>query len=160
MNAEPVLLKIAKVFQKHRLEAVMIGNAAAALQGAPVTTVDIDFMFRSTSGNLQKLKSIAKDLGATIFRPYYPASKLFRLSGGSENIQIDFMSIVHGVKSFASLRSRAHEIELSGSKILVADLKDVIASKKSARRPQDIAVLPVLEKTLVQINEKRKKEKK
>ena len=54
MNAEPLLKKIAQVFHKVRLEAVMIGNAAAALHGAPVTTLDIDFMFRKTPENLKK----------------------------------------------------------------------------------------------------------
>ena len=44
MNAEPLLNRIAAVFAEQRLEAVMIGNAAAALHGAPVTTLDIDFM--------------------------------------------------------------------------------------------------------------------
>jgi hypothetical protein len=32
--------------------------AAAALQGAPVTTVDFDFFFRKTPANLKKLKRI------------------------------------------------------------------------------------------------------
>ena len=36
MNAEPLLNRIAKVFADHRLEVVMVGNAAAALHGAPV----------------------------------------------------------------------------------------------------------------------------
>jgi hypothetical protein len=40
-----------------RLEAILIGNAAAAIQGAPVTTVDFDFMFRATPANLAKLKN-------------------------------------------------------------------------------------------------------
>ena len=40
------------------LEAVLVGNAAAALQGAPVTTLDFDFMFRKTAANLSKLKKL------------------------------------------------------------------------------------------------------
>jgi hypothetical protein len=34
----------------------MVGNAAAALHGAPVTTLDIDFMFRKNPTNMRKLK--------------------------------------------------------------------------------------------------------
>jgi len=52
----------------------MVGNAAAALHGAPVTTVDIDFMFRKTPANLKKLKAVAQTLGAVILKPYYPVS--------------------------------------------------------------------------------------
>lgn len=66
MNAEPLLNKVAKVFAEHRLEAIMVGNAAAALHGAPVTTMDIDFMFRKTPTNLKKLKAIAHSLQAVI----------------------------------------------------------------------------------------------
>jgi len=41
MDAEPLLKKIARALLKARLEAIMVGNAAAALQGAaPVTTLD------------------------------------------------------------------------------------------------------------------------
>jgi hypothetical protein len=42
MDAAPLLIKIAKAFHKSRLEAVMVGNAAAALHGTPVTTLDVD----------------------------------------------------------------------------------------------------------------------
>ena len=48
MDAAPYLQQIARLFQELKLDAVMIGNAAAAIQGAPVTTVDIDFLFRRT----------------------------------------------------------------------------------------------------------------
>lgn len=51
MDARPLLARIARMLKEQDLEAVLIGNAAAALQGAPVTTVDFDFMFRKTPAN-------------------------------------------------------------------------------------------------------------
>lgn len=54
MNAEPVLKQISRVLAECKLEAILIGNAAAALQGAPVTTLDFDFMFRKTPTNLSE----------------------------------------------------------------------------------------------------------
>jgi hypothetical protein len=53
-----------------------------ALQGAPVTTLDFDFLFRKTPRNLAKLKAVAKSLGAVVMKPYYPASDLYCGSGG------------------------------------------------------------------------------
>jgi predicted nucleotidyltransferase len=126
----------------------MIGNAAAALQGAPVTTLDVDFLFRKTPQNLRKLKGIARDLGAVILRPYYPASTLFRLVRDSDSLQLDFMGSIQGVKSYNSLRSRATPVSFDGEQILVASLSDIIASKRAADRPRDRAVLDVLTTTL------------
>jgi hypothetical protein len=39
-------------------------------------------------------------------------------------------------------------IRIGSAQILVATLADIIKSKKAAGRPQDLAVLPVLEKLL------------
>jgi hypothetical protein len=90
MDASPMLARIAHLLELHGLEAVLIGNAAAALQGAPVTTVDVDFLFRKTPANLKKLKAIASDLGAVILRPYYPVSGLFRIARDADGLQLDF----------------------------------------------------------------------
>jgi hypothetical protein len=57
MNALPLLVKIARTLHMVRLETVMVGNAAAALHGAPVTTLDIDFMFRKTPTNMPQAES-------------------------------------------------------------------------------------------------------
>ena len=43
MDAAPALEEIAQALTEAKLEAILIGNAGAALQGAPVTTVDFDF---------------------------------------------------------------------------------------------------------------------
>lgn len=148
MNAEPLLARVAHLLAKHRLDVVLIGNAAAALQGSPVTTVDLDFMFRETTRNLQRLRRIADDLGATIMRPFYPASGLYRLVRDRDALQLDFMTKIDGIRSFESLRSRADVVRIKTYDIRVASLTDVIRSKAAANRPEDRAVLPVLRKTL------------
>lgn len=145
MDGAPLLAEVAKRLQEAHLEAVLIGNAAAALQGAPVTTIDFDFMFRKTPRNMAKLRAVATALGATILRPYYPVSDLFRVTRDLDGLQADFMATIHGVRSFAGLKARATTLEIAGAPVLVASLGDIIASKRAARRPQDLAVLGMLE---------------
>lgn len=148
MNAEPLLHRIARLFAEHRLEVVMVGNAAAALHGAPVTTLDIDFMFRKTPTNLQKLKAVAHDLRAVILKPYYPVSDLFRVVNDEQGLQLDFMPRLHGVRSFEGLRSRSTSVEFGEHELRIACLSDIIKSKRAAGRSRDLAVLEILEKTL------------
>lgn len=148
MDAKPIIAAVARALREQDFEAILIGNAAAALQGAPVTTVDLDFLIRKTPANLRKLKAIAKALDAVVFTPHYPVSGLFRLIRDDDGLQVDFMTRIHGVRSFNSLRARASEIGVEKEKIVVAALIDIIASKRAADRPRDRAVIDVLEKTL------------
>jgi predicted nucleotidyltransferase len=147
MDAQPELALLARVLNEHRLEAVLIGNMAAALHGAPVTTVDVDFFFRRTPRNLKKLKAVAGNLGAVILRPYYPVSELFRLQRERDGLQMDFMGWIDGVKSYESVRARASTFDIGGHPLLVCALEDVIRSKRAAGREKDSAVLDILEKT-------------
>lgn len=148
MNAEPLLYRIAKVFAEHRLETVMVGNAAAALHGAPVTTLDVDFMFRKTPLNLKKLKAVAASLEAIIMRPYYPVSELYRVVNDDQGLQLDFMAKLDGIRSFEGLRDRAALVAFGEHSLKIASLADVIQSKRAAGRDRDRAVLDILEKTL------------
>jgi hypothetical protein len=147
MNATPLLSRIVTALREHGLEAVLIGNAAAAMHGAPVTTLDFDFMFRDTPVNLRKLKRAAVDLDAMILRPFYPVSKLYRVVDDASGLQADFMPVIHGVRSFEGLKARAVVKSVGGCTVLVAALADIIASKQAAGRERDLAVLPVLKQT-------------
>jgi hypothetical protein len=147
MNAESLLHRIAKVLAEHRLEAVMIGNSAAALHGAPVTTLDIDFMFRKTPANLTKLKKVARSLDASILKPYYPVSDLYRVVNDDNGMQLDFMAKLHGIRSFEGLKTRATRVDFGDNSLLVACLADIIKSKRAVGRNKDLAVLDILEQT-------------
>jgi len=157
VNAASFLVEIARLLERMQFDAVLIGNAAAALQGAPVTTVDFDFLFRKTPRNLRKLKDLARALDAMVLRPYYPASDLFRVIRDDDGLQLDFMATVHGLRSFAGVRARATLIEIDGVPIRVATLADIIKSKRAARRPRDLAVLDILEKAREEADRSKKK---
>ncbi len=150
MNAYPYLARVAELLQRHSLEAILVGNAAAAIQGAPVTTVDLDFLFRKTPANIRKLKAITRDLDAVLMRPFYPASDLFRIQRDLDQLQLDFMSTIDGVASIEGLRRRAIQIRFGDATLLVGSLADIIKSKKAAGRPQDLAIMHVLEATLAE----------
>jgi hypothetical protein len=98
VNAEPFLAEIARHLHDLHFDAVLTGNAAAALQGAPVTRVDLDFMFRKTAVNLRKLKALAGRLGATVFRPWYPASDTFRVVRDDDGLQLKFIATIHAIE--------------------------------------------------------------
>jgi hypothetical protein len=148
MDARPLLEQIAAALAGVRLEAILIGNAAAALRGAPVTTVDFDFLFRVTPGNLRKLKAFAKAMGASIGQTYEGVSTMYRIVSSRIGLQADFLSTMHGVRSFESLRTRCTSLDLGSGKLLVASLDDIFKSKSAANRPKDRAVLDVLRETI------------
>ncbi len=136
MDAKPILARVARALREQGLEAVLIGNAAAAVHGAPVTTLDIDFFIRRTPANIRKLKSLAQSLGAMAFMPLFPVSGFFRLSRDTDALQLDFMTRLDGVDSYNSLRSRATAFTIGGENLLVADLADIIKSERAAGRPK------------------------
>ncbi len=71
---------------------------------------------------------------------------MYRLDFGLDDFYVDFLSDAGGIRSLASLRSRAAPVAIEGKKLLVASLEDVILSKKAAGRPKDKAVMDILEK--------------
>ena len=154
MNAESIIIQISNSLKEAKIEAVLIGNAAAALQGVPVTTMDFDFLVRMTDVNEAKIKIVAKILSAEIL--VIKEKTVIRVLNDDDGIIIDFIDENYppGIKSFASLRSRAEKLEFRNSFIYVADLQDIIRSKMALKRPKDLAVIDLLQDTL---NEKESK---
>lgn len=145
MDATSILTEVGEAIHHAGLDAVMIGNAAAALQGAPVTTLDIDFAVKNSDSLVPKLATMAAELEGE-FKNY---GTFFSIQNPDREIYLDFISNVIGVESFEKLKENSTEVCFNGLySIKVASISDIIASKRAAGNQKDLAVLPILEKTL------------
>jgi hypothetical protein len=150
MIALSFLEEIARALKKVRLEAVLIGMAAGALQGADVTTRDFDFLIRPTKLNQQKLRLLAAELRGHLSQPYEGVSTMQRVYR-APHLQVDLLTHMNAVRSFNGLKGRATRMQ---SGLLVADIDDVIRSKRAAGRPKDLAAMPALEAARARIKSK------
>jgi hypothetical protein len=154
MDAKSILIEVAEAFAHAKLEAVMIGNAAAAIQGAPVTTMDIDFCIRETDETVPKLSIVASQLDAELIN----YGSFFQIQAPEKELFLDFICNVMGVKSFDDLMERSSKTSFDGCfNLNIASLEDIIKSKKLVGKDKDLAVLPILELTLKVKNEKEKR---
>jgi len=146
--SERTLVELARALRVAKLEAIVIGNAASMLNGAPVTTQDIDLLIRDTKMNRRKLSHFADEIGGSVPMPVSELSKVEWIESRlAVPIEIHYDRISGGL-TFSSVRSRAQIVDVGDEKLRVAALGDVIRSKQAAGRPKDRAVLPILRDTL------------
>jgi hypothetical protein len=113
---------------------------AAIEQGAPLMTVDYDFWVRLPERQYVRLLTIVERLGGTI-----RAQTLYELRDGT---QVNAVFQPDGLRSFQTEWKACSIGKLEGVTLRILPLGRVIASKRAANREKDLAVLPILERTL------------
>ena len=122
---------------------LVIGLGAAELQGAPVSTQDIDLWFESTDD--ERVRQAARDAGGF----WVPAFGLQPPGLGGDGLdRIDTVLTAHGLADFSTEYAGAVEIVVDGIPVKALPLERIVASKRSLGRPKDLAALPALEATL------------
>ena len=125
------------------VEFLVVDLAAAALQGAPAVTQDIDLWFRDLSD--PALQRALRRVGAIYIPPSLQNPPL--LAGGDAGL-FDVVVKMDGLGSFAQEARRALRIPVGAFEVRVLPLARIIASKKATDRPKDRAILPALEDAL------------
>ena len=142
-------IEFLKELVRQKVEFMIVGLAAAALQGAPVVTQDIDLWFRTlpdpgVEKALKKLKGI-----------YYPPVSGNQPMFAGEGIELfDIVIHMHGLGEFDEERKHAIKIPLGRMKMPVLKLERIIVSKKAAGRNRDRLALKVLTDALKAIQER------
>ena len=135
-----------KELNKRRVDYLIVGAAAAALQGAPIVTQDIDLWFRDLADPALR-KAVAKVGGAIV-----PSIGLHppTFAGGAVEL-FDIVLTMHGLGSFDEEAKNSILIDLGGLHVRVLALDRIIKSKETVGRPKDILTLPVLKDALATI---------
>jgi len=145
---ELLFLQVMRAINQVSLDAIVIGNAAAAMHGVPVTTQDIDLFIRDTPQNGQKIQELVETLGNGVqaSRPFEPMSRMIRIEGLPVDIDLVFELSSH--EKFESIRARSLVHVIEGVSLRLAAIEDIIAAKRAAGRAKDLATLPLLEQFL------------
>jgi len=128
---------------KQKVAFMVVGLSAAALQGAPVVTQDIDLWFEDLAD--PKLKKALKKVGGIYVPPFGLHPPVF---AGDHLELFDIVLNMDGLGDFSEEILNAIEIPLGSAKVRVLPLERIIISKESAGRDKDKLSLKVLKDTL------------
>lgn len=135
--------------QKRGVEFMIVGAAAAALQGAPIVTQDIDLWFKDL-GDPGIKAALARTGGA-----FVPTVGLHPPTFAGEAVELfDIVLTMHGLGSFAEEKKNSLQVDLGGLSVRILALERIIKSKETVGRPKDRLTLPALKDALAAIRKK------
>jgi len=135
---------------RQKVEFMIVGLSAAALQGAPVVTQDIDLWFRKLPD--PSLEKALKKVRGVYIAPTAHTGPLFAGKG----IELfDIVLRMDGLGEFDDEKKYAVKMSIGRTKVLVLGLERIIVSKKAAGRDKDRLVLRVLTDAMKTIRERR-----
>ncbi len=157
--------EIIAVLDRHQVRYVIVGAVAARLHGSPLLTEDIDLTPHLSTDNLQRLADALAELDARLAAPgaqeglkipldaatfASPVMKFLTRAG-----EVDVVLEPLRAGGYEQLVQRAATYEVFGTRIRVASLRDIIASKEASDRPKDRAHLELLRELSEELSRQR-----
>jgi len=127
---------------------MLVGGHAVGLFGRPRATKDFDLWVEASSENARRIFRALSEFGARL-RDLTEADFASRGNGfrmGSPPFRIELLTEISGVR-FEDAWPRRETVDLEGVRCFVIARSDLIANKRAAGRPQDLADAAVLERT-------------
>jgi len=135
--------EVARAFGAAGVEYMFIGKSGAILLGYPSATQDVDLFVKKAKENGERIVSALGDLGYDLdpkTRDEIVRGKDFvQLKTGP--FDLDLIFAPDGIDSFDEAKKRMIVID----EFPIANIRDIIASKRAAGRERDLIELPLLE---------------
>lgn len=147
-------LRILELLEQHGVEYVVVGGVAAVLQGAPVTTFDIDALVKVDAANADRLVAALGVLEARYRerRDLRPTREDL-LAGGhllliTNSGPLDILGFIGNAKRYEDFASALVPIRVGDLLVNVLGIEALIEEKRALGRDKDLAVVRVLEAVL------------
>lgn len=146
--------RILELLEQHGVEYVVVGGVAAVLQGAPVTTFDLDALIKVDPRNVDRVAGALAALDARYrehggLRP----SRDDVAAGGhlllmTDSGPFDVLGFIGGGRRYEDVAGSAVTLAVGDLTIKVLPLVALIEEKKTLGRDKDLAVVKLLEAVL------------
>lgn len=143
-----------EVLATHGVHFVVVGGVSAVLQGAPVTTYDLDVVHDQAPENVERLLEVLTSLQAT-FRTHPHVTPLAEhFTQNRHNLMmsrlgpVDFLGAIGEGVAYADLLPQSELLSLGSLQIHVMTLAALVDHKRALGRDKDKWVLAILERTL------------
>ena len=156
MDSAPRYLDILETLARHRVEHIVVGGVAAILEGAPISTFDLDIVPDPAPENRARLLAAVRELEARYLDPAgrhlvpdetkLATLRLHQLI--TKAGPLDVLATIGKGMTYEQIAGRAHERMVGNLRVRCLDLDAVIESKEQADRDKDRATLPILRRTL------------
>lgn len=146
--------RILELLEQHGVEYVVVGGVAAVLQGAPVTTFDLDALIRVNPENVDRVASVLAALDARYreHRDLRPSRNDLAAGGHlllmTDSGPFDVLGFIGGGRHYEDVAGSAISLTIGDLSVKVLPLAELVEEKKALGRDKDVAVLKLLEAIL------------
>ena len=140
MELDKDFSEFVELFLEHNVRFLIVGGYALAAHGLPRATGDLDAWVWTDSNNAQNIVSALQSFGfsnlSITTEDFIKQDSIVQL--GYPPFRIDILTSIDGV-DFEQAWSNKFLVELNNREVPFISRDDLIANKKAAGRPQDIA---------------------
>ena len=147
MDLHPDFRDLLAEFVRSAVSFAILGGYAVGHHAKPRATKDLDLLVSGEGDNLERVGAALTAFGApanvvAAARAMGPTDVVFL---GVPPVRVDILRSADGIETEAVL-ARSQTLDLAGVRVRVIALADLIANKRAAGRPQDLADVALLER--------------
>jgi hypothetical protein len=148
MDLHPDFRDLLAEFAREKVSYAVVGGYAVGHHAKPRATKDLDLLVSPSGDNLERVGRALEQFGA----PANVIAAVKRLAPteivylGVPPVRVDILRSADGIEDVDATLGRAVHASLDDLTVPILGLDDLVANKRAAGRPQDLADVALLEK--------------